>query len=238
MGNGVMSQKNEAKSVREVESRLRGFYAGLFVGEKLPHGNRKNPLNELLFIICSNQTSTEQSLVTYRSLRRRFPRIDQLAMAGGETIERALWTGGRQSWKARFICGILRDVTRLFGWPPTLAPLRQMDDRECESALKSLDGVGSKTARCVMMYSLAREVFPVDTHCRRICRRLGWLAEGDNDDNLQDRIPGPLRYSLHVTMLSLGREICTAKAPPNCDMCPIGNLCPKIGVAEAGGSAD
>jgi endonuclease III len=112
-----------------------------------------------------------------------------------------------------------------------------MSDDECEQFLLGLPGVGTKVARCVMMYSLDRQVFPVDTHCWRICRRLGWVRRTTPDgncsrrdaDRLQSRIPPELRRSLHVNMVSLGKRLCLAGSP-RCDECPIGRLCRRTGV--------
>ena len=124
---------------------------------------------------------------------------------------------------------------------PTLKPLRKMSDKDAEAFLLSLPGVGKKVARCVLMYSLGRQVFPVDTHCWRIARRLGWVRPTQKDkhcaprdmDRLQSKIPPELRYSLHVNMISLGREFCS-QAAPRCDECPISAWCPKIGVPQIG----
>ena len=51
-----------------------------------------------------------------------------------------------------------------------------MSDEDAEAYLVSLPGVGIKTAKCVLMYSLRRAVLPVDTHVARVSRRLGLLA--------------------------------------------------------------
>jgi len=127
---------------------------------------------------------------------------------------------------------ICAELKRRFG-EVTLAPLRRMADQECEALLTSLPGIGTKVARCVMMYSLGRKVFPVDTHCWRVCRRLGWVRSTSSDgvcsrgdmERLQQRIPAELRFSLHVNLISLGREFCVAKGP-RCWVCPIADLCP------------
>jgi endonuclease III len=248
-----MNENAQRENVAEVESVLKKTYRRLFGRRSLPHGNRRNPLDELLFIICSNQTPAHQFLSTYRSLRRRFPRVDQLSNAEPKEIEQAIESGGRQETKSEFIYEILQKLNSdsdsefgpEFGPPATLAPLRAKKTQECEKALRSLPGVGPKTARCVMMYSLGRDVFPVDTHCWRICCRLGWATEkkkgeGPSDremDELQDRIPEKFRFSLHVAMVSLGREFCTAGREPKCGECPIRTLCPKKGVVAVGMNA-
>lgn len=202
------------------------------------HHNLKNPLDELLFIICSIKTGEASYRSTYRSLKETFPTHYQIAEAPAEYIARPIVSGGLSNQKAKVIRDLLDIIVEKFG-EPTLRPLRKMSDADAETFLLSLPGVGRKVARCVLMYSLGRQVFPVDTHCWRIARRLGWVRPTQKDkhcaprdmDRLQSKIPPELRYSLHVNMISLGREICTPAAP-RCDECPISAWCPKIGVRQ------
>ena len=202
------------------------------------HHNLKNPLDELLFIICSTKTGEASYRSTYRTLKETFPTHYQIAEASAEYIARPIVSGGLSNLKAKAIRNLLDVIVEKFG-EPTLKPLRKMSDEDAESFLLSLPGVGKKVARCVLMYSLGRQVFPVDTHCWRIARRLGWVRTTQKDkhcaprdmDRLQSKIPPELRYSLHVNMISLGREICIPTSP-RCDECPIFSLCPKIGVHQ------
>ncbi len=200
------------------------------------HYNRKDPLDELLFIICSTKTSEASYRSTFRSLKETFPTHLRIAEAPAEYIARPILSGGLSNQKAKAIRELLDVIVSKFGGP-TLKPLRKMSDADAEAFLLSLPGVGKKVARCVLMYSLGRQVFPVDTHCWRIARRLDWVRPTQKDmhcaprdmDRLQAKIPPELRYSLHVNMLSLGREICTPSAP-RCNECPIAAWCRKIGV--------
>jgi endonuclease III len=92
-----------------------------------------------------------------------------------------------------------------------------------------LPGIGKKTARCILMYSLNRQVFPLDTHCARILKRLGFHVPNGSlrkcEDEIQHLIPAVIRYSLHVTMIDLGRRICTNRNP-KCHICPLQPICP------------
>jgi len=196
------------------------------------HFNRKNPLDELLFIFCSTKTQESSYRGTYAALRGEFPAFSRLAEAPAEYIARPLVPGGLHRQKSQAIRRTCDAIIARFG-RLTLSPLQGMDDAACEAFLTSLPGVGKKVARCVMMYSLGREVFPVDTHCWRIARRLGWVRPTQKDghcaprdmDRLQQKIPPPLRFSLHVNFVSLGREFCKA-GTPDCGNCPIQSLCP------------
>ena len=44
------------------------------------------------------------------------------------------------------------------------------------SISRSFNGVGPKTANCVLLFAFGKAVFPVDTHIHRIATRLGWIA--------------------------------------------------------------
>jgi len=133
----------------------------------------------------------------------------------------------------------MKELKDKFG-RPTLSPLKFFDDQEYESFLISLPGVGKKIARCIMLYSLNCKFFQVDTHCWRICKRLGWIRPKRRSrtctphemDALQSRIPKDVRFSLHVNMISLGRHIYTYY-DPKCSICPHRSLCKKSGVASA-----
>jgi endonuclease III len=195
------------------------------------HGNKKNPLRELLFIVCSLQTNEFLYQSTYKSLMSRFPTFRRLADASESEIADAIARGGLARQKARTIRAVLSRLETDFGMP-TLSPLHAMSDTECETYLESLPGVGRKTARCVMMYSLRRHTFPVDSNCWRVCRRLDWVRPTRRDktcsprdmDRLQVGVPPNLRHSLHVNLVSHGRECCLP-SQPSCDGCCIRQFC-------------
>lgn len=200
------------------------------------HYNKHNPFDELLFIICSIKTDEAKYLETYKSLKRLFPKFESLSDATETDIASAIAPGGLSKQKSVAIKRIVREIKDTFG-RCTLAPLKKMTNEDCEDMLISLPYVGKKVARCVMMYSLDRLVFPVDTHVWRISQRLGWITPSRKNgscsqkdmDILQEKIPPLLRYSLHVNMISLGRKICLPKNP-KCDSCALEICCPKVGM--------
>ena len=195
------------------------------------HGNKSNPLRELLFIICSVQTNETLYQSTYTSLIARFPSFRQLCDAPEDEIAAAIKHGGLSRQKGRTIKAILRRLESDFG-SPTLSHLRRLNDTECEAYLESLPGVGRKTARCVMLLSLRRSVFPVDSNCWRICRRIGWVRHTRPDkscsprdmDRVQAGIPASKRLPLHVNFVSHGRSCCLPGVP-HCDSCCIRQFC-------------
>ena len=217
-------------NVEAVAEALRRRYADY------SHGNKRNPLSELLFILCSIQTDEQAYTDTYRRLKRAFPTSESLLGADRRSIASVMRDGGLYRQKADAIWYIVRQLDRDFG-APSLAALKQMSSDDAEKYLLSLHGVGVKTARCVMMYSLGHEVFPVDTHCWRISRRLGWVRPTRPDrscsakdmNRLQAKIPREYRYSLHVNMVSLGRDVCQA-SHAKCERCVVSSYCKQIGV--------
>ncbi|KAI0754044.1 DNA glycosylase [Daedaleopsis nitida] len=76
--------------------------------------------------------------------------------------------------------------------------------------LVSYDGVGPKTASCVLLFCLGRSSFPVDTHVFRLSRLLGWVPpKADRvtaQAHLDLRISDELKYGLHVLMVGHGRR--------------------------------
>jgi endonuclease III len=192
-------------------------------------GNKKNPFNELLYIILSSRTPPENYQEAYRSLRREFKTANSLAETRAEYVAKTIEPGGLHNKKARAIAEIAATLKETFG-RVTLAPLKQMETEEAEEFLISLPGVSTKTARCVLMYALDRPVFPVDIHCYRVAQRLGWATEGEPltkrwADELQAGVPNHLRRDLHVGMILLSRHYCRPKSP-NCHECPLLKFCP------------
>jgi len=202
------------------------------------HYNRKNPLDELLLILCSVKRGEKVYLRAFKSLKQAFPTFEKLNQASVKDLTKKIEWGGLQNQKARSLKKITTAITGRFA-KLTLAPLRRMTEEECEEFLCSLPGVGKKVARCVMLYSLGMKVFPVDTHCWRVSKRLGWIKANNKHkfctstdmDILQDLTPSKLRLSLHVNMVSLGREFCLARSP-KCHQCPIAHYCLKCDVSK------
>jgi endonuclease III len=192
------------------------------------HGNKDNPLEDLLYIILSRQTNFENFDVAYRQLKRKcVGGWDRLASLSSREIFQAIGVAGFGLQRTREIRAIAHALKREFG-RVTLSPLKRMSSKRAEEFLKRLPGVGTKTARCVLMYSMRRRVFPVDIHCFRTLSRIGIVKYPppirNHHDKIQDLIPSRLRYTLHVTLVALGRDVCHARLP-ECERCPVAHAC-------------
>ena len=116
---------------------------------------------------------------------------------------------------------------------PSLDHLRELPDDRALDYLTSIKGVGTKTAACVLCFSLGRPVMPVDTHVHRLAKRLGLVppnASPEKAHEILNEIVAPdLRFSLHVQLIRHGRSTCRARRP-ECGRCEIAGICPRIGV--------
>ena len=228
---GPTLRRRAARLLPWVDSKLRREYRTASLG------NKRNPLDELIYIQLSVRTREGTYHSTYPSLRRLAGgRWDRLREIPVKAIVQSIRAGGMAGVKVARIRGMLDVIAKRFG-RATLSPLGRMNDDDAESFLRSLPGVGPKVARCVMLYSLDREVFPVDSHCRRVLARLGLLPE-DVDikqahDFLQALVPKPIRRSLHVNLVHHGRAVC-APVNPRCGECVLLARCPSGRLRLAG----
>ena len=109
-----------------------------------------------------------------------------------------------------------------------LAFLSRLD---CESALvylRSLKGVGPKTAACVLLFSFNKPVMPVDTHIFRVSKRLGLIGAKVGIEEahkaLTEMVPKSLIYEFHLGIIEHGRRTCKAQNP-RCGFCVLYNIC-------------
>jgi endonuclease III len=139
----------------------------------------------------------------------------------------AIRPGGIADVKARRIQDILREIESREG-VPNLDRLSELSDVEAEGYLRSLPGVGPKTAACVLLFSLGRPAFPIDTHVHRVAGRLGLVRPSATPEvahrELAPAVPPDIRYSFHVGLIRHGREICKPRMP-RCSSCALFDLC-------------
>jgi endonuclease-3 len=188
---------------------------------------RLDPLDELVMTVLSQHTSDVNTARAFASLKARYPRWDDVVNARPKHVADVIRSGGLADQKAPRIQAILREIEGREG-SLTLARLESLPDEEVEDYLCSLPGVGPKTAACVLVFSMGRDAFPIDTHVHRVTKRLGWIPANATADKahslLKDAVPPEIRYELHVQLIAHGRTICKARMPL-CSECPLFDVC-------------
>ncbi|MBX3176037.1 MAG: endonuclease III [Candidatus Hydrogenedentes bacterium] len=207
---------------------VRAAFRLAFAYPKTDLDNPPRALDDLIYIILSGQTSEINYQRAYATLRARYPDWEAARRAPARSIERAIRGAGLSVQKARYIKAILARVHADFG-ETSLDGLADWPTGDAETYLRRLPGVGVKTARCVLLYTLGRDVFPADVHCLRIMERAGWLKRGkrrmeDVADAAQALVLPAIRRELHISLVQHGRAVCKP-VRPECRRCCIAECC-------------
>lgn len=193
------------------------------------------PLEELVLTVLSQHTSDVNRDRAYADLRRRFPSWDEVADAPLPALARAIRRGGLGPTKAVRIRSMLRAI-RESGVALDERAFTKMADADLWDTLVALPGVGPKTAACVLLFSLDRPYFPVDTHVHRVAIRLGLVPRKADavgtQAAFQGSVPPEDMYALHMNLIRHGRAVCVA-IRPRCSECVLLDLCPRVGVTES-----
>lgn len=202
----------------------------------LPLGNRSRPDEELLFILLTLMTRSQDAIEsTLDAIVERVgvPPWAGIARLQRRTLVRLLQPVGLVNRRADLLRALAHRVIEEHS--ATLATLAPLSDADLLSALEALPGVGRKTARCVAAYAFGRDMLAVDVHVLRVVKRLGlspmearWT---DVDAHLNAEVPRRLRYGLHVLLVQHGRGICSCVAP-SCGSCLLAAGCPSAGIAS------
>ena len=175
----------------------------------------------LVMARLSAQCTDARVNIVSEELFRVFPTAQAMAEGELSEIERIVRPCGLYRTKAQSIKAASAMLIRDFGG-------ELPDDME---RLLTLPGVGRKIANLLLGDIFGKPAVVCDTHCIRICGRLGMYPESEKNP---ERVERALRELLDLErgsgfchrIVDLGREYCTARAP-KCDVCPIAELCQK-----------
>jgi len=190
----------------------------------------RNPLpalDELVSTILSQNTNDTNRDRAYQALRLRFPTWEAVRDAETGAIIEAIRPAGLANQKGPRIQQVLREITAERG-ALNLDFLGQLPPGQAREWLEKFKGVGPKTAAIVLLFSLGKPAFPVDTHIYRVTGRLGLRPEKMTVEqahaHLAGLFPPQAYYAAHLNIIRLGREICQARKP-NCPACPLNDSC-------------
>jgi endonuclease-3 len=214
--------KTDPWSFDEVIARLSAAYG---TPEWRPHGDA---VSELVLTLLSQNTADYNSGHAFSRLLQRFPDWQSVLDAPVSEVEDAIRPGGLAPTKAPRLQALLAEVKARSGD----FDLRFLEDLPLDQArewLRTLPGVGPKTAACVLLFGMGRPGLPVDTHVHRVSMRLGLIAPKLAPDKAQTQleaeVPEQDHYAFHVLLIKHGRHRCMARSP-NCPECPLLPQCP------------
>ena len=174
----------------------------------------------LVSVRLAAQCTDARVNVVVQDLYAKYPDVNALADAPVGEIEKIVHPCGLGNSKARDISAcmkVLRD--RYQGKVP--------DDFD---QLLALPGVGRKSANLIMGDVFGKPAIVTDTHCIRLCGRIG-LTEGKDPRKVElalwKIIPPEEGNDFCHRLVMHGREVCTARTHPYCDRCCLNDICEK-----------
>ncbi len=189
----------------------------------------KDPMSMLVDIILSHRTRDEDTAAAYDNLLKRFGSWETVRDAPTGEVQGAIANVTFPEVKAPRLQALMRRITEERG-ELRLDFLRDIPVEEGAAWLSRLEGVGPKTAACVLLFSCQQPLLPVDTHVHRISIRLGLIGKKVTADNahalVQALLPQDARsiYNFHKGLLRHGQRVCVYERP-RCGQCVVTDLC-------------
>lgn len=187
----------------------------------------QNPLDTLIETILSQNTTDKNSSRAFSSLKEHYPNWEALRGENPKKVAKIIRSGGLAAIKAERILSALDFIESERG-NLDLGFLKAMRPSDAEQWLGRIKGVGPKTRSIVLLFSLGKPAFPVDTHIHRVTNRVGLIGERTSREGAQTELAKlvPVRdfYSFHINIIEHGRAVCQARRP-KCEICKIKRLC-------------
>lgn len=179
--------------------------------------NHETPWQLLIAVILSAQCTDERVNIVTKDLFVKYPSLEAFASANPKELEKDIYSIGFHKNKSKNIIGCANKLTKNYNG---IVP-NTMED------LLTLDGVGRKTANVILgnIYNIPSIV--VDTHVKRISRRLGFTKNTDPtiiEKDLMSILPKEHWILYNIQIITFGRNICYARNP-KCEICPLNKLC-------------
>lgn len=171
----------------------------------------------LVAVILSAQCTDERVNKVTAQLFREHNTPQTMLQLTQEQLEGYIFSCGLYRSKAAHILSASRDILDKFGG--------QVPSGFAE--LKSLAGVGQKTANVVASVWFDEAAIAVDTHVFRVSNRLGLACARTpekTEEQLKQVIPQADWSKAHHWLIWHGRRVCHAQKP-NCDICPLAGVC-------------
>ncbi len=177
----------------------------------------RSPYELLVAVILSAQCTDERVNKVTRVLFEKHAAPRDMLSLSQEELERYIYSCGFYHNKAQHILSATRDILEKFGGevPATLEDLR------------TLAGVGRKTANVVYAVAFVGDAIAVDTHVFRVSNRLG-LAHSNTPEKTEQQlmaaIPKDDWSKAHHWLIFHGRRVCHSQKP-DCANCTLAKKC-------------
>ena len=178
----------------------------------------------LVSVRLAAQCTDERVNVVVAGLYEKYPSVEALAAATPEEVEEIVRPCGLGKSKARDICACMR-------------VLRDTYDGQVPGdfdKLLALPGVGRKSANLIMGDVFGKPAIVTDTHCIRLCNRIGLVDSVKEPKKVEDAlwaiVPPEEGNLLCHRFVEHGRAVCTARTKPHCERCCLAGFCEKNGV--------
>jgi len=202
------------KHTLEVLKALDDYYGT----EQVCYLRHENAWQLLIATMLSAQCTDARVNIVTESLFKKYTSIEDFANADLKELEQDIKSTGFYHNKAKNIIGCCQKLLYEFhGEVPS-----DIDE------LTSLPGVGRKTANVIRGNIYHIDSIVVDTHVKRISKKLGLTKEDDPvkvEMELMKELPKDHWTLYNIQIITFGRDIC--KAPtPRCEACFMRDLCP------------
>lgn len=184
--------------------------------------NYSTPAEMLIATQLSAQCTDARVNIVCKDLFEKYKSVDDFANADYEELMRDIHSIGFYRNKAKNIilcCQRLRDV---YGGevPDTM------------EELLTLAGTGRKTANLVLGDIFHKPAVVVDTHCKRVAKRIGLTKEEEPEKieaDLKRFVPEDYQLRMCHQFVNHGRAVCCARSP-KCGECALNKICRQVGV--------
>lgn len=180
--------------------------------------NHETPWQLLIAVIMSAQCTDARVNIVTETLFKKYDTLEKFAAADQRELEQDIHSIGFYHSKAKNIIACCQELVERFGGQVP----EQMED------LLTLAGVGRKTANVIRGNIYNEPSIVVDTHVKRISRKLGLAKEEDPEKieyELMKVLPKDHWILWNIYIITLGRTICTARSP-RCRDCFLREECP------------
>lgn len=180
--------------------------------------NHETPWQLLIAVIMSAQCTDARVNIVTETLFKKYDTLEKFAAADQRELEQDIHSIGFYHSKAKNIIACCQALVERFGGQVP----EQMED------LLTLAGVVRKTANVIRGNIYNEPSIVVDTHVKRISRKLGLAKEEDPEKieyELMKVLPKDHWILWNIHIITLGRTICTARTP-RCRDCFLREECP------------